>query len=83
MINEFNALFSAMFGTYCTHGNSTYAKTQINVNEGTVTIIMTKSAKDSWNGPVHDQWKQHYPDLKEIIENHPKHIIIVEEVPVV
>ncbi len=57
LINEFIALFPAIFGTYCTDGNSTYTKTQTNVNEGSVTIKLTKSVKDFWNGPVWGKWK--------------------------
>ncbi len=53
------------------------------MNRGTITIKMTKSAKDFWNDPVWDQWKQHYHDLKVLIDNYPKHIIKIEEVPVV
>ncbi len=83
LTNKFIALFPAMFETYNTAGNSNYAKTQINNNEGKITIKITKSAKVFLNDPVGYQQKEQYPDFKNLIDNYPKDSIQIEVVPVV
>ena len=84
LINEFIAMFPAMFGTFvkCTYGGVGLEACKEKLRNGKIVVRMTESAKLFWEGSVWDEWEAAFPDLKEFFESYPRDKVEVELVQV-